>query len=68
MSLLFSHWKEEKTIFEKYNSIMGGEYVGSEEELLKDIDKGILSNFSSRTEVKELRNLKQQIENNNEIL
>jgi len=68
MSFLFSHWKDEESPEQKYNSIIGSDNtIGrTEKELLKDIELSINNNYTSRQERKSLLNLFQEINKPNQ--
>lgn len=67
MSMILSSLKEEKTNEEIYNAIIGSEYIGrSNEELFKDMESKLSDSYTSRTERKEILNLMQRINYQNE--
>lgn len=70
MSLLGRNWIEESTNEEKYNSIFGIQNTQGKNniELIKDIEKSIDDNYTTKLERKQLLKLQQEIniQNNNQ--
>jgi hypothetical protein len=66
MSIIGSNWKDEPTDREKYEEITGHEFHGTDEELAKQIDKDIDNGWTSRSERKNLINLRADINREND--
>ena len=63
MSILGSSWKDESVLLEeKYENITGQQYTGNN--LRKDVEKEIESNYTSKESRKQLLNLLQEIYEN----
>jgi len=64
MAMFGSGWKEEETNEEAYRKITGYDFCGSEDELQKEIEIKLESNWTSRTERNQLMDLQAKINNN----
>lgn len=65
MSMIGSSWKDDPTPEEQHKEITGREFCGSKRELEKEIQKGIDSGYSSKTERSRLRDLQVDINQQN---
>lgn len=61
MSIIGSSWKDEETPEEKFEQITG--YKLSSDEIPKEIDKRLESNWISRSERQELKDLQNSMRN-----
>lgn len=64
MGIIGSNWKEEETNEEVYRKITGYDFRGSEDELQKEIERGLQNNWTSRSERSALMDLQAKINNN----